>query len=157
MKPFNLTVTLLPLLAMLSLATTSYADVRTLSIGAWGGAYEKAQQQALFAPFTPKTGITVTTAPYNGGIDILQQNNPPDLISMNEADALLACDKGLLVPRDYQAMVSKAPSGTMPKEDFLPQTFRPCSIAQITFLRWSPTALKRFLKPNHKPFATFLT
>ena len=133
MKRFKLTVYLLAVQALLSFTGTSYADEQALSIGTWGGAYEKAQQQALFTPFTQKTGITITTVPYNGGIAILQQDDLPDLISMNEADALRACDEGLLAPRDYQAMAAPAASGQSLEADFLPQTFRPCSIAQITF------------------------
>lgn len=149
MKRFNLKTSLLMLLVAFFFTVTSHAEQKPLSIATWGGAYEEAQKQALFLPFTQKTGIPITTVPYNGGIDILRQNNLPDLISMNEADALRACSQGLLVKRDYEAMVVPAPSGKTPKADFLPQTFRPCSIAQITFSTVITYTLDAF--PETKP------
>lgn len=149
MKRFNLTVTFLIMLAMLSLTMTSRAEQKALSIGTWGGTYEKAQRQALFTPFTQKTGIPITTVPYNGGIEILKRDTVPDLVSMDEVDALLACNEGLLVPRDYQAMVAPAPNGQTLKQDFMSQTFRPCSIAQNTFSTIIAYSLDAF--PEAKP------
>ena len=149
MKRFNLITYLLKLLTVFCLTVTSHAEQKTISIATWGGAYEAAQEQALFLPFTQKTGISITTIPYNGGIEILQQRELPDLISMNEADALRACSQGWLVERDYSAMVAKASTGKTPEADFLPQTFRPCSIAQITFSTVIAYTLDAF--PGTKP------
>lgn len=147
MKRFNLKISLLTMLTTMALTVISHAE--ELSIGTWLGAYEKARQQALFTPFTQKTGIPITTVPYNGGIGILQQTNPPDLIGMNEDDALRACDKGLLAPRDYRAMVAPALFDQTLDEAFSPKTFRPCSIAQATFSTVIAYSLEAF--PDTKP------
>jgi putative spermidine/putrescine transport system substrate-binding protein len=149
MNRSKFTVPLLVVLALSSVTKLSQAEEKTLSIGTWGGFYEKAQQQALFMPFTQKTGIKITTVPYNGGIEILKQNDVPDLVSMDEADALIACNEGLLISRDYRGMVAPAPNGGAIDKDFLPQTFSPCSVAQVTFSTVIAYNLEAF--PQTKP------
>lgn len=44
-----------------------------LTIVSWGGAYEASQTEAYFKPFTAKTGTSITTLSYNGGIHQLRQ------------------------------------------------------------------------------------
>ncbi|MEZ5538243.1 MAG: ABC transporter substrate-binding protein [Thiolinea sp.] len=104
----------------------------TLLIATWGGAYEQAQQQALFAPFTQQTGIKIKTLAYNGGIAVLQAEPLPDLVDMPEEDAHRACAQGLLVRADFSRLLIKEPD-TRLRTDFLPDAIQPCGVAHLTF------------------------
>lgn len=102
-------------------------------ISTWGGAYQDAQQQALFTPFEALSGIHISTQLQKGGLDMLTGENVPDLVDMEEADGQLACDKGLLHRIDYAEFVVPYKDGAPVKNDFLPQAFLPCGVAHMTF------------------------
>ncbi|MGB1256799.1 MAG: extracellular solute-binding protein [Thiolinea sp.] len=121
----------------------------TLNIATWGGLYQAAQQAAIFTPFTAKTGIQIATQPYNGGIGILQRADKPDLIDMVEEDALRACDTGLLHEADFTQFVDSGPSGESVQQDFLPRSFLPCSVAQLSFSTVAAYSITAY--PDIKP------
>ena len=117
---------------LLLITTCSTQAEQTLIVGSWGGVYEKAQQAALFEPFSKETGITIKTQTHNGGLDILKQEVLPDLIDMSEFDARHACDQGLLEPLSYQLIAPISPDSINNKADFSPGTFSACAIAHST-------------------------
>lgn len=115
----------------------SAALAEPLRVLSWGGAYERAQREALFAPFTEKTGQEVEVHQYDGGLDALRRARaageaPWDVIDMTRSQALAACRKGLLqpLPRDLPA---PAPDGTPAERDFLPGAIGDCALTHSLF------------------------
>ena len=100
-----------------------------LTVVTWGGAYEAAQQKAIFAPFTEATGIDVITARYDGSLAALKARAADegwDVIDMLEPTAISACDAGLLAQLDHAAL-------TEGPIDFAPAKLRECSMPQNVF------------------------
>ncbi|MGB8713707.1 MAG: extracellular solute-binding protein, partial [Onishia taeanensis] len=129
------------------------ASPAALTVLSWGGAYERAQQRALFEPFTETTGIPVRVARYNGGLAALrravaEQDVPWDLIDMTRSEAMAACADGLLEPL-LPSLVAPAPDGTPPAEDFLPGSFDHCAITHSVFA--TVVAYRRDAFPGRRP------
>jgi putative spermidine/putrescine transport system substrate-binding protein len=106
-----------------------------LTVATWGGAYEAAQDRALFRPFTARTGLSVAVARYQGGLQPLRDRAGPEgwqVVDMLESDAIAACDAGLLHRLDHDALLAPA-DGVPLAEDFAPARLRPCSIPQNVF------------------------
>ncbi|WP_022952027.1 extracellular solute-binding protein [Leucothrix mucor] len=120
--------------ALALLVSSAVADEQpSITISTWGGAYQAAQQQALFTPFEAQTGIKINTQLQQGGLDMLTGDNVPDLVDMEEADGQLACEKGLLHKMDFVPVVAPEKAGLSVKDDFLPKAFLPCGVAHMTF------------------------
>ena len=123
---------------LLALAAPARADDgRTLTVVTWGGTYEESQRAAYFAPFEALTGIEVETVRYDGSLRALRRHLASgettwDVIDLIRADAVRACDQGLLEEID-PAILEPAPDGTPPKDDFLAGAIQPCSITQLVF------------------------
>lgn len=131
------------------------ADQTTLVIGTWGGAYEKAQHNVWFQPFTAKTNIPIKTLTHKGGLEILLQNKLPDVLDMGEADARRACDKGLLEPLNLTELLPEAVSNEKIEEDFMHDAFSKCAIAHSTastLIAYNP---KAFLGKKPQTIADF--
>jgi putative spermidine/putrescine transport system substrate-binding protein len=146
---------LLPVLAILQTTLLTNAEIRadqfetSMTIGTWGGPYEAAQENALFAPFEQSSGIDIRISHYTGGLDIFDQPSPPDILDMLKEDAELACEKKLLKPIDLaslsQARISNKSAqkalhageldttDDFAKHDFYEGVFAPCSVAHSTF------------------------
>lgn len=129
----------LALLAVLAFAGVAQAqELRTLTVLTWGGAYERAQQAAIFAPFTRETGIRIETVRYDGGIESLRKHlaapGAPrwDVVDMIRADARAACSQGLLEPLDLNTL-ARSPDGLSPGRDFIAGAFGRCFVAQLVF------------------------
>ncbi|MDR9439766.1 MAG: extracellular solute-binding protein [Halomonas sp.] len=113
------------------------ADDDALTVLSWGGAYERAQQVALFAPYTAATGMPIEVAQYDGGLEDLRRavakgEVPWDLIDMTRSEAMAACAERLLEPLS-SALLAPAPDGTPPEQDFLPDSFGRCAITHSIF------------------------
>ena len=48
------------------LATTAFAQDKSVTIASWGGSYQEAQSKALFVPASAATGIAVKEETYGG-------------------------------------------------------------------------------------------
>ncbi|MDI5892344.1 extracellular solute-binding protein [Halomonas rhizosphaerae] len=130
-----------PKLTLLGLAlfaaVPGQADDDTLTVLSWGGAYERAQQAALFSPYTAATGTRIEVGQYDGGLEGLRRamaegEVPWDLIDMTRSEAMAACAEGMLEPLS-PALLAPAPDGTPPEEDFLPDSFGRCAITHSIF------------------------
>lgn len=136
MRPLE---TVLAMLAVcIGAASAAAEEARTLTVVTWGGAYERAQREAIFAPFTEATGIEIDIVRYNGGIaslrEHLNEDGPPewDVVDMIRADARAACAEGLLAPFD-PSILAPSPDGIPPEEDFIDGAFGACSVIQLVF------------------------
>ncbi|PWG65548.1 spermidine/putrescine ABC transporter substrate-binding protein [Spiribacter halobius] len=108
-----------------------------ITIATWGGAYEAAQQAALFQPFTERTGIEVDIARYDGGLAELRAQHRRgevawDVVDMTMSDTLAACDEGLLQPLDAD-LPPPSPEGLPPGRDFIDGAFSRCGITHTVY------------------------
>ncbi len=112
-------------------------DAETLKIVSWGGAYEKAQQRALFEPYREKSGKPVEILVYKGSLAEMSKRAEKegwDVVDMIEDQAIAACQKGLLQHLDHRGIVAHQP-GTDIKDDFAPLRFTPCAIPQNVYAK----------------------
>src|SRR5579862_7152219 len=77
------------------------ASAADLVFASWGGSYQDAQIATAVKPAIAKMGTNVKTDVYNGGIaqirSQVQTNNVTwDVVDIQYADAIRACDEGLL-------------------------------------------------------------
>jgi putative spermidine/putrescine transport system substrate-binding protein len=110
---------------------------RSLTVVSWGGAYTNSQIEAYHKPFEAETGIKISSVDYNGGIaevktQVEGNNQFWDVVDMEVADAVRACDEGLLETID-PAVLPPAPDGTPAANDFVPHGITPCAVTSILF------------------------
>ena len=91
-----------------------------LTVVSWGGAYMKSRVEAYHKPWMAKTGKTIISEDYGGGIaeikaQVESGNVTWDVVDVELADALRACDEGLLETIDH-SMLPPSPDGVqLPK------------------------------------------
>ena len=106
------------------------AGAETLTVVSWGGSYEQASRKAVLTPFTAETGIEVAVEVYNGGLAQIRAqvetgNVYWDVVDLERADAVRACDEGLLELVDVGEL-PPAPDGTPAVEDYPPDAVTEC-------------------------------
>jgi len=125
-------------IAGLSLAA-AVAQADTLNIVSWGGAYTESQQKAYHEPWMEMTGDEIVNIDRsaNGLAGLRAQaqagNITWDLVDMLPANAMIACDEGLIEPIDHDALLKAAPDGTMPSDDFIDGSLTECFVPQIVY------------------------
>ncbi|WP_201745116.1 ABC transporter substrate-binding protein [Aidingimonas lacisalsi] len=133
--------------------TATADDTPSLTVLSWGGSYERAQRQAIFAPFSEATGIDVVVERYDGGIGDLRQAAEDgdvdwDIIDMTQSDALAACEAGLLHPLS-PSLAAPAPDGTPASQDFIDGAFTRCSMSHTVYA--TVVAYRRDAFPGTRP------
>ena len=113
------------------------ATAADLTVVSWGGAYTKSQVEAYHKPWMAKTGKSIVSQDYNGGIaEIKAQveagNVTWDVVDVELADAIRACDEGLLETIDA-SILPAAPDGTPATKDFIDGTLHDCAVANIVW------------------------
>ena len=108
---------------------------QSLTVVSWGGAYTKSQIEAYHKPYTKKTGVTINSEDYSGGLaevkaQVEAGNVTWDLIDLELSDVVLGCQEGLLESLPLDSLPA-APDGTPAKKDFLPGTLQECGVATI--------------------------
>ena len=103
----------------MSLCVTTAAVANDLTVVSWGGAYTKSQVEAYHKPWMAATGKTIISEDYGGGIaeikaQVESGNVTWDVVDVELADALRACDEGLLETIDHSAL-PPAPETPAPK------------------------------------------
>ncbi len=119
------------------LIASSAASAGDITVVSWGGAYTKSQVEAYHKPWVAKTGNTIKSEDYNGGIaEIKAQveagNVSWDIVDVELSDAIRACDEGLLETIDPADLPAGA-DGTAAKDDFLEGTLYECAVANIVW------------------------
>ncbi|MDM5147546.1 extracellular solute-binding protein [Candidatus Persebacteraceae bacterium Df01] len=111
-----------------------------LTIVSWGGAYTDSQQNAYHAPYmkaNPHVSI-INDDSSNEAVPKLRAQNEAgninwDLVDMVPADAIRACDEGIVIEIDFDKVLAPAPDGTSPTQDFGASLVSPCFIPQIVY------------------------
>lgn len=107
-----------------------------LTIASYGGAYTRSQMQAYIIPYAEeKTGTVFNIEDYPGGLkEIREQVNSYnvkwDLVDLEAADALRACQEGLLEKID-PSILPPAPDQTPAGEDFINGALQDCAVGEI--------------------------
>ena len=118
-----------------------------ITVQSWGGAYSASQRRAYHQPFMKKYPNIKIVDEGNSASAVEElrkqtaSNNVTwDLVDMVPADAIRACDEGLLRSIDADADLNPAPDGTPASRDFYPGVLKPagtdCFIPSII---WSTT------------------
>ena len=133
-------------------------DPVSLTVVSWGGAYTASQQRAYHEPFmeaNPHVTIINDDGSANALASLRAQSQAGnvtwDLVDMLPSDAQLACDEGIILQIDHDAMLAPAPDGTPASEDFLPGSLGECFIPQIvysTVLTYRPGAFPDDAQPS---------
>ncbi len=141
------------LVAAGAMAASTAARADSLTVVSWGGAYTKSQIEAYHKPYAKKTGVTINSEDYNGGLaeikaQVESGNVVWDLVDLELSDVVRGCDEGLLESIDT-SILPPAPDGTPATKDFLPGTIHECGIATII---WSTVyAYDKTKFPDAKP------
>ncbi len=130
----------------------------SLTIVSWGGAYTASQVRAYHEPWmekNPHVRIINDDGSANALAGLRAQSQAGnvtwDLVDMLPSDAQLACDEGIILEIDHDAVLAAAPDGTPPTEDFLPGSLGDCFIPQIvysTVLTFRPDAFPADNQPS---------
>jgi len=121
-------------------ATATADEPVSLTVVSWGGAYTASQQRAYHDPWmelNPQVTINNDDGSANALAGLRAQaqagNVTWDLVDILPSDAQLACDEGIVLQIDHDAMLAPAPDGTPASEDFLPGSLGECFIPQIVY------------------------
>ena len=124
-----------------------------MTMVSWGGAYRRATELAVNDPFMAETGLRVAMEDFNGGLaEIRSQvesgNVYWDVVDLEAADAVRACDEGLL---EYVAMdeIPLGANGESLEQDFLSGTLTDCGVGFVVYSTVYAYNQKYF--PNEKP------
>lgn len=111
-----------------------------LTIVSWGGAYTKSQQKAYHEPYMAKNPHVsiINDDSSNEAVPKLRAQNEAgnitwDLVDMVPADAIRACDEGIVIEIDHDKVLAPAPNGAKPSEDFGEALVSPCFVPTIVY------------------------
>ena len=128
----------LPAALALLLAAGAPAGAAELVVASWGGAYQRSQEEAVFAPWAERTGHRVVVdGSYNGGLAEIKAQVETGVVTwqtlvVGAEDALLGCEEGLLEPLDA-ARLPPAPDGTPAAADFIDGGLLECGVGSESY------------------------
>jgi putative spermidine/putrescine transport system substrate-binding protein len=111
--------------AVLMAAASAEAQQQQLTIASAGGAWQQAQHNAWYVPFAQKMGIKFNEEETSAGMARVEAmvkagNVTDDVVTVDTAQVLAACDTGVLVRLDW--------SKVAPRDGFLPGAARDCGM-----------------------------
>jgi putative spermidine/putrescine transport system substrate-binding protein len=117
--------------------SVGFAQADQLTVVSWGGQYTKSQTEAYQKPWMGKTGNTVVSTDYNGGLaevkaQVQSGNVTWDLIDVEPSEAVSGCNDGLFEKID-QSKLPKGDNGADAKDDFLPGALLDCAVGTIAY------------------------
>lgn len=123
--------------ALTGVAFSAAAQEREVNVVSWGGSYSKSQVEAYNKPFEAQTGIKVNMIDADNPATPLRAqavagNVTGDVFDIELSNAIQLCDEGFLMelkPEDFPA----APDGTSAADDFVPNSFPGCAVANIVW------------------------
>lgn len=123
--------------ALTAVAFSASAQNKEVNVVSWGGSYAKSQVEAYNKPFEAQTGIKVNMIDADNPATPLRaqveaNNVTGDVFDIELSNAIQLCDEGALLelkPEDFPP----APDGTPAKDDFVPNSFPGCAVANIVW------------------------
>ncbi len=121
----------------LALVVAEGAAAQSVTTVSWGGSYAKAVDEAVNAPFSEATGIRVDVEDYNGGLAQIRAQVDVgavhwDVVDLEMADAVRACDEGLLEPIDLSSL-PPGPDGAAAADDFVAGSVTECGVGMVVW------------------------
>ena len=115
----------------------SAASAGSITAVSWGGAYTKSQVEAYHKPWAKKTGHTVVSEDYSGGLaevkaQVESGNVTWDVVDVELSVALQGCDEGILEVIDPSTL-PPAPDGTPATDDFMDGSLQECAVGNIVW------------------------
>ncbi|MEN8660388.1 polyamine ABC transporter substrate-binding protein [Marivita sp.] len=90
------------------MATSAFAQDKSVTIASWGGSYQEAQSKALFEPAAANTGVEVKQETYGGMSDVRLQVSSGqvtlDIVASGSGSAARAAAEGLLEKLDFDVI-----------------------------------------------------
>ncbi|MCY4258653.1 MAG: extracellular solute-binding protein [Rhodobacteraceae bacterium] len=112
----------------------------TLTVVSWGGAYQKSQVNAYQLPYQTLNPSVEFVWDESGAEAFAKlramsevNNVTWDLVDAVPAEAIRACDEGLAIELDHDAVLAPAPDGTPATEDFGDMIVSDCFAPQIVY------------------------
>ena len=111
-------------------AAAQAQEVSDLAVLSFGGAYQAAQRQAFFKPYTAKTGIRFAEQEYGGEIAKIKAmvetgGGNLDVVDVDGPGAQQGCDEGLYEKLDWSKIGDRS--------DWLPGTATDCAVGTIVY------------------------
>jgi len=111
-------------------AGSALGQGRPLSVVSWGGAYQDAQKEVYFKPFTEKTGVKMVDESWDGGIGVLRAKmqggaNNWDVVQVESEELALGCEEGLFERLDWAKLGGK--------DKYLPDAVSNCGVGAIVY------------------------
>ena len=108
-----------------------------ITVVSWGGAYTTSQVEAYHKPWMAKTGNTIVSEDYSGGLaevkaQVEAGNVTWNLVDVELSDAVRGCDEGILEVIDSSGLPNGA-DGSSAEDDFLPGTITECAVGNIVW------------------------
>lgn len=133
---FNKTLAVL-LGAAAGISFGSAAHAGQITVVSWGGAYTNSQVKAYQEPWMKKTGNTIVSADYNGGLaeikaQVQSGNVTWDVVDVETSEGISGCNDGLFEKIDASKL-PKGDNGASPLDDFVPGAITDCAIANIAY------------------------
>lgn len=115
----------------------SVATARDLVVVGWGGAQQRAMENAFNKPFAAKNGVTIKMENYTGGLaQVMAQvesgNILWDVLEANPPEAAIGCQNDLLEHFPLDTLPPGA-DGTPAAEDFYPGTLHECGVGSAIY------------------------
>jgi putative spermidine/putrescine transport system substrate-binding protein len=113
-----------------ALASPPQAAARDLTVVSWGGAYQDAQREVYFKPYTAKAGQPMKDETWDGGIGVLRAKVQGgkadwDVVQVESEELVLGCEEGLFEKLDWAAIGGK--------DKFLPAAVHDCGVGAIVY------------------------
>jgi putative spermidine/putrescine transport system substrate-binding protein len=117
------------------------AQGRDLTVVSWGGAYQEAQREVFFRPWSQARGQRLLEETWDGGVGVLRGriqagSNNWDLVQVEGEELLIGCEEGLFETLDWEAIGGR--------ENFIPQAVHECGVGAILYafiLAWDRARL----------------
>ncbi len=128
------------LVAVAASLAAGHAAAQEMTSVSWGGAYTQSQTKAYHEPYMElNPGVTIINDDSSPeGVSKLRAMNEAgnvtwDVVDLEAADNIRACDEGLIIEIDPDVHLAPAPDGTSASEDFGDQLVSPCYIPTIVY------------------------
>ena len=120
----------LGLLAAAAVVASASLSARDLTVVSWGGAYQDAQREVYFNPFTVATSIRLAEENWDGGVGTLRAkiqggNNNWDVVQVESDELLLGCEEGLYEKLDWSKLGGK--------DKYLADAVNDCGVGAIVY------------------------